>query len=44
MVDTTHRKFPVKVSGENNETLVKWTKNIDGTDFRLMECIEKRDF
>ena len=43
IVDTAHKKFPINVGSETDVNLVRWTKNIDGTDFRLMECIATID-
>ena len=38
MVDTAHKKFPVPHSDDQSKMLVTWTKNCDGSDFRLMDC------
>ena len=44
MVDTAHKKFPLKDSKNHNGVVVKWTKNIEGTEFRLMEYTDKSTF
>ena len=41
MVDTAHRNFPIPNSGDQSEMVVTWTKNCDGSDFRLMDCSVK---
>ena len=41
MVDTAHDSFPMNTGCEESENSIKWTKNIDGTDFHLMECSMK---
>ena len=41
MVDTADKKFPVPSSDDQSEMVVTWTKNCDGSDFRLMDCMVK---
>ena len=40
MVDTAHNKFPLQASNYQNGMVVKWTKNVEGTELRLMECTD----
>ena len=38
IIDTAHKKFPIPRSDDQSEMVVTWTKNCDGSDFRLMDC------
>ena len=42
LVDTTHEKFPLSLGNDQNEIEVKHSSNVDGTDYRLMICLNKK--
>ena len=41
MVDTAHKKFPTPTSSVKDSIKVRWTKNCEGSDFRLMDYIDQ---
>ena len=44
MVDTAHEKFPTPPKkDEQDEQVVTWTHNCQGTNFRLMDCKKKKE-
>ena len=44
MVNSTHKKYPVPNRDSREKLVVTWTKNCEGSDFRLMECLNNKTF